>query len=136
MKRTSTQADLLNPVAKYLALENGALTRKLDQMRREHAEATRRHWEQHLEQDGRIQEQHQEIEEMEETIQNYEITMVTSRQRLMEQHFRIIKMKKEYGELVTELFQERRIAAELRASLRWLRQFRNIEEGETETEEE
>lgn len=104
-KRTSTQAELLNPVAKYLALEVGALNKKIEEMQRQHMECVNKMWAVRLQDDQRIDELNEQIQELQEQLNdaNQQIEtdnqlLTTANQKLLHQHFKMKKYEQQWRE--------------------------------------
>ena len=105
----------LDPLTEYLAMENGALTRKMrkmeekmQEMRSEHRACELRMLQRHNIQATRIDQLIQAVDDADEAIMDMEGSMQVARAKITEQQDRIIGMKSDYRKLAMELFQERR----------------------------
>ena len=99
----------LDPLSEYLAMENGALTRKMRKMTEEHHETLTRHWTKRLEDDAQIQELQNDLNEADERINLQEETMAISRQRLIEQHIKIRRLEEQWRKDTFEILKMRRL---------------------------
>lgn len=101
----------LDPLLQYLAMENGALSRKMQRMEEEHEQEMKIQIALNLQTDAQLQETTDSLETAEARIDQYEETMTVARQRMMEQHFKIVEYKKAYNSMAMEIFQLRRTIA-------------------------
>lgn len=122
----------MDPLCEYLALENGALTRKMQKMSEEYEQELKFQVALNLQTDGLVQEQMGQIEELEGRIDQYEETCAISRQRLMEQHFRLVKYKSQYQKDSMEILKLTRATGHLREVIKVLKE--QLYAGTTEEE--
>lgn len=133
-KRTNEQMDGLS---QYLAMENGAVTRKMKKMEEEHEQELKFQIALNLQTDAQLQESTGRIEELEERLDQQEETMALARIRLTEQNKRLLQYKSQYDRDSMEILKMTRALGHLRVINRNLaEQLRNAMENKGETTEE
>jgi TolA-binding protein len=133
-KRTNEQMDGLS---QYLAMENGAVTRKMKKMEEEHEQELKFQIALNLQTDAQLQESTGRIEELEDRLDQQEETMALARIRLTEQNKRLLQYKSQYDRDSMEILKMTRALGHLRVINRNLaEQLRNAMENKGETTEE
>lgn len=121
----------MDPLCEYLAQENGALTRKMQKMTEDHEQEMKFQIAINLQTDAQLQETLNECEELEGRIDQYEETCALTRNRLMEQHTRLLNYKSQYHHDSLEILKMTRTIGHLRQIIKDMKQ---TMEGTTEEE--